>query len=883
MVDFGQDGDLTYLAMELVPGRSLDEILRDAPPTTEQVVRWGAEVADALAAAHEQGVLHRDVKPGNIRITPDGHARLLDFGLARLADEQAPTLTRTFAGSPAYASPEQIAAPPDQLDGRTDVYSLGITLYECLTGRVPFTADSLERAFHQVLHQEPEPPRRQNPTIPRDLETVVLRAIEKDLERRCPDARHLAQDLRAILEVRPIQARPPGAMERMTRWSQRHRATTVALTVGLFCLVAAATFTLARAHQQRVADERDAAALLEQVNRRLEEHEQQRTQAVSVEARMRQMVGQSQRRWLTPREDEALREARRRLRAHEASIEPLFADVLQRLTEAQKLDPDAPGTTDAWAHYYYQRFLELRGHDDRDRARQYRDLVRQMDDSGEWSSRVEGKVLLTVESDPPGAEVYLFRLAEQADLTPDGDLRMVPTAAFGPADSRTPGAVVLRIVDGAGDLRADDLILGMFGHPIENSVLVSQTKGDVPVQVGDRLLAIDDHPITNPFDINDLNQPSPEGVPHRFRFERRDPDGNAPRTILHEGLSLGRSGVWVRSPERLDVDDAIPAQVWQDGQVRDVELPFGLRVRPTAAAPYLSPDRLLGETPTKPLAMEPGDYLALLRRPGFENQRISFHIDHSVEAYSRDRVLRAELNPEGTTPEGFVFVGIRAFEHHLHPYWVLDHEVTVREYLQFLNDPDTLFEMEQTGQSYAPHDPFVETTPEPWRFDGRCYRPPAHVDRDWPVLGVSWHGARAYADWRGRQDDVLDRALVCGLPTHQEWKWAGFGGTTRRFPFGMEYAQKWVKSYYARRRACPEPAFRFPIDESSWGIYDMAGNASEWLHDLASDGGYGFRVMVGGSWLFVAGPSFELSAARSMAPDSVEPSNGFRVVLRYED
>ncbi|MCA9300579.1 MAG: serine/threonine protein kinase, partial [Phycisphaerales bacterium] len=232
----GEEDGKRYIAMEYVEGEGLDERLRrEVQPTT--AVQWAADLADALQAAHDAGIVHRDVKPSNIRITPDGRPLLLDFGVARRLDRTVATLTESYVGSPHYMAPEQIARAGGDVDPRTDVYSLGAVLYECLTSRPPFEADSLEAIFHQILSEEPRPLRAIRPELPRDLEVVVHKALEKDPARRYPSAASMRDDLAAILEYRPISARRPTWHERARRWSRRHPAAVATMLTLLATIV----------------------------------------------------------------------------------------------------------------------------------------------------------------------------------------------------------------------------------------------------------------------------------------------------------------------------------------------------------------------------------------------------------------------------------------------------------------------------------------------------------------------------------------------------------------------------------------------------------------------------------------------------------------------
>lgn len=262
--DMGQHDGHWYYAMELVEGWPLCRLLEDlraggaraessrsrireasdrasggdAPDGGtawfERVASMFAGVADALHAAHEAGIVHRDVKPGNLLLHTDGALKLVDFGLAHL-DDNGPTMTRTgdVLGTPAYMSPEQAAARREQVDHRTDVYSLGATLYEVLTLRPPFLGESLAELCTQISSSEPVALRRVDSGIPRDLETIVQKAMEKDVERRYASAAELAGDLRAFCQGASIQARRIGPLVRVARRIRRHKTVSVLLAVAL--------------------------------------------------------------------------------------------------------------------------------------------------------------------------------------------------------------------------------------------------------------------------------------------------------------------------------------------------------------------------------------------------------------------------------------------------------------------------------------------------------------------------------------------------------------------------------------------------------------------------------------------------------------------------
>ncbi|HEX5054690.1 MAG TPA: bifunctional serine/threonine-protein kinase/formylglycine-generating enzyme family protein [Planctomycetota bacterium] len=178
------------------------------------------QVADALACAHAAGIVHRDVKPGNMIVRPDGSVMLTDFGIARSDDAVSLTLTGDFAGTPSYCSPEQLRARG--IDHRTDIFSLGATLYELLTLQKPFAADTISEIRERIERQEPKPPSRLNRTVPRDLDSIVLHALEKAPAARYQTALEFADDLRRWREGRPVRARPVGVPVRTVRWCKRN-------------------------------------------------------------------------------------------------------------------------------------------------------------------------------------------------------------------------------------------------------------------------------------------------------------------------------------------------------------------------------------------------------------------------------------------------------------------------------------------------------------------------------------------------------------------------------------------------------------------------------------------------------------------------------------
>jgi WD40 repeat protein len=225
--DVGQCNGVPYFAMQLIEGRGLDRAIRDwqtKPPADpfRRAAYLGVQAAEALEHAHERGVIHRDVKPSNLLLDGEGVLWVADFGLARRAADSSMTQSGALVGTPRYMSPEQAEGARRTVDHRTDVYSLGATLYELLTCRPPFSGPTAADVLLQVIGRDPVPPCLLNPAIPRDLETVVLRAMAKRPEDRYQTAGELADDLRRCMEGEPVKARRIGALGRLRRWARRN-------------------------------------------------------------------------------------------------------------------------------------------------------------------------------------------------------------------------------------------------------------------------------------------------------------------------------------------------------------------------------------------------------------------------------------------------------------------------------------------------------------------------------------------------------------------------------------------------------------------------------------------------------------------------------------
>ena len=204
--DVGREGDVAFIAMELVEGRELRDLIAEGGLRPSQAIELAALVAEGLAHAHERGVIHRDIKPGNIMVLRDGRVKVMDFGIARLREPTVKTQTGVLLGSPQYMSPEQVSGA--EVDGRADIFSLAVVLYEMLTGVKPFDAADLSQVLFWVVNMPAKPPSERRAGLPAVVDLIVSRALKKKPEERYPGAAEFAADLRGCLdEVRAAEAR----------------------------------------------------------------------------------------------------------------------------------------------------------------------------------------------------------------------------------------------------------------------------------------------------------------------------------------------------------------------------------------------------------------------------------------------------------------------------------------------------------------------------------------------------------------------------------------------------------------------------------------------------------------------------------------------------
>jgi tetratricopeptide (TPR) repeat protein/tRNA A-37 threonylcarbamoyl transferase component Bud32 len=325
--EVGEANGCPFLALELVEGGNLNSKLRGTTQPPVEVARLLEVLARAVHHAHQMGIVHRDLKPANILLAADGTPKITDFGLAkRLETDQSQTASEAILGTPAYMAPEQAAGNARIVGPAADLYALGAILYDLLTGRPPLRGSTVMDTLHLVLTSEPLPPRRLQPGIPLDLQTICLKCLSKVPSGRYASAQHLAEDLRRFLDGRPILARPTPGWERAWKWTRRRPAEALLVAVcslGLVGMVAGLAqyaqkqreLRLEAEHGEELAREAEQAA--KEARR---EAEARRTEAL----RQQELLRQS-----NERTEKARRRAQDNLLEAQAAVNHLI-DVAQR-------------------------------------------------------------------------------------------------------------------------------------------------------------------------------------------------------------------------------------------------------------------------------------------------------------------------------------------------------------------------------------------------------------------------------------------------------------------------------------------------------------------------------------------------------------------------
>jgi serine/threonine protein kinase len=865
LYDAGEDRGVLWSAMALVPGEGLDERLAHPSrrPQVSQVLRWCADLAHALHAAHDEGVVHRDVKPANVRITPDDRAMLLDFGLARDADAASLTVTGSFQGSPAYAAPEQVEGLKHRIGPHTDVYALGVLLYEGVTGKVPFEGGTTEHVFHRILTGSPEPVRRQVRGLPRDLELVIEQAMEREPERRYASAAALAQDLEALLGFEPVAARPPGPWRRARRWVRGHPR--VALAAGAL-LLAGLSFGLASlAESRRTEQERldGAAAALADAERSVAALAQSRPEYQTLTTSVRRAEGELTRSWAGPEVWAAVDRDAARLAALEGTRRQVVNDALAAVARASRLAPEQ-----AEALRGHERELALEqwraaraaGQDERaaDHARQ----AQRLDPEGIHAAELALMGTASLTSSPAGAEVFLFRYVLASDVVPGAGPRLVAEPVGGALAGVTAGTWALRPVAPSLSLRVDDRIVSVAGHALEGLVLVAE--GDIQIPRHARLVEVAGQPVREVFDAEQRFGRGEAGDDVEWVFEYEG------RRVTRRAGSLASLGVTFTDGRGAVAAGDVELELVRDGQRVSVTLTAGADTVPTASPLFIGPLAHAGVTPLADLPLREGSYVAVLRLARRNDVRVPFDV-----LAGRASSTGADLPEQEPGPPGFVLVAQRVDGVDT-PFWIQEREVTSGEYLAFLNRQASadVINGSTVPVLYPRNSAMSEAGVSYWPLDGSGWFYLAEPNRpESPVYGVSLPDAQHYAAWLEERQPGWRFTVPSLAEVDAVRKVSAF----RRYSHGEVFRPSWVSSYYARNQEWLPSVLTEPVDETPHGVFALTGSVSEWS---STPGTNELVFFYGGAFSYAEPPLFTNDTAFAVLPTRCESSRGFRLVAR---
>lgn len=882
---FGREGELRYLVMELLPGRSLKELL-DEPrageprPSPVQIARWGVELAKGLQAVHQAGLLHRDVKPSNVRISETGHAVLVDFGLAKLSSMSELSRTGEFVGSPAYAAPEQVQGV-DDLDARADIYGLGAALYHALAGRPPIVGESIESVLHAVLHRDPPALRSLNPALPRDLELVCAKALEKSRERRYASAEAFAQDLKAVLELRPVTAKPVGLPGRAMRWARRNALAASSLSLALSTMLVALVVFAWKAHEQDRQRIAQAHTYLEEARTTIASYRADRLALIDEEADFDQLYRLQEYEHLSDAQTSRLRELEGRVRSAREQRDDAYRSVGNLLDQAAELDPTLDSQINAaWSALLVERIVEAEDRGDLTAREFFASEIERRDPDGSFRAAAYPFARVTVKAAASGARAWLFRYVDLDALPADFALdesREVPVPVAPGERQRSElvsfeppvpwGTEVLRVERDLGALRAGDVLLDVEGRSFGGGPLVVAAVGTDALKVGDRLTRFNGQTLrdgwdyflersvaTGPFDV--LEFETADGP-----YELRVPVGTDPGILIsdvEEWASIGGQ----------------TARVFSGGHVRDVVLPPNAELRPTAAPVYLAPQAEV-ELGTE-LVLQPGRYLIVATAPDRILQRM-----YLEPRKAGQHVIDLDLPALDSAPSGFV--PVRTPLSNIKLVFVGETEVTALEYLAFLNDPETLRRIDAAAErgvrTLYPRASLDDGSWGMWdREDGGRFQLPSDWPEAWPAIGVTYRDVQAYCEWRNQTNSAGGEFR---LLSSAEFFAAGSGDYDRMYSWGDRFDQRFANTCFSRRIARPAPVMTNPRDESPFGIYDACGNASEWLEDWF-DQGRELRISAGGAWGQAQIRDLGVLGQRGLGMDNCGGETGFRIAWQPE-
>lgn len=878
-----------YFVMEYVDGVPITAYCDQNRLRIAERLELFADLADGIQHAHQRGIIHRDLKPGNVLVTEiDGRPvpKIIDFGIAKslhqpLTESTLLTHFGQVIGTPLYMSPEQFATGFADIDTRTDIYSLGVILYELVAGTTPIDPAALRRArldeIERAIVETPTPRpairvaglgpalaevakrRKLDPhslvrSMCGEVEWIPMKALEKDRGRRYASASELAADVRRFLRGEPVLAGPPSWTYRLRKAVYQHR---VGWSIALGALILLALSLGISASLERVARRNQSREFFDRG--RLAWDEAVRFQDERAELEERWLAERNQLEhwepiWRRAREESLWLE----LEDHRRAVEESYSEALTSLYKAYEAAP--PGSEEHRRAYREIRRL----HSPESRARVLGGELRLppelftilLGDPGfaQIDREFDGPFPLRIATDPAGAGVFCFRYEMR-----EGRLFPLPFALDG------------GLPEPRGHLEREAFL--------EVESMWDGSGRDTQVFLpGDRLIEIDGEPVHF---LRDL-----------FRMLEAAP-ANAPVSVKLERSGLEATVRWRPFSE---------TPKWEEIESTREALGLTFRGYPLD----FSSATALGTTPLETY-LPKGSYLLILRRQGFRDVRLPVVVPPPPGDEVKPHLVR--LFAETELPPGFVYVppgtftsgGDRAVHqslelahHDIDGFFISRFETTVEEYADFLNSPENIERIDDAGRapplaSWAADrlrefdEELVELVPESRasntllyeKRDGRWTPTKGFKDAKWPVLGVNALAAAEYANWLTLRHGGRWKFR---LPTDLEWEKAARGVDARFYVWGDYPVWSFSRSALGTRGrgSSPDVVGAYPMDESVYGVRDMAGSASEPTSDITTDE---YRSVRGGNWYAVDHYFFRIANRNGSWPVAKKKiDQGIRVV-----
>ena len=870
-----------YFVMEYVPGVPITDFCDRHRLTTAERLAIFLQICDAVQHAHQKGIIHRDLKPSNVLVAFEDDkpvSKVIDFGIAkstsqRLTEKTLFTEQGQLIGTPAYMSPEQAEMSALDVDTRSDIYSMGVLLYEVLVGTLPFDSESLRQAGYAEMQRrlvEDEPPtpslrfgrlgdtstaiaakRRSDVRallrqLRGDLDWITMKALEKDRGRRYASASEFAADIRRHLDDEPVAATPPSLVYRLRKFTRKNR---IRLTVGLAMILVLVTSLTASFYVSAEKARQEQAARREKLHedgladwKTHDELKQKRDEFVDAWRKAKARHAGWEPVWKRADELRAWADVEKARRLPDEYYSRSVVSLKKAIDEAVPESVNERQITQDLERLFFERRREAVRLGSLEVSPEFfRGSIEALG-LGTYDAELEGGGTVAFASDPPAAELFCFRYKKYEE-----HLLPIP---FRPASASFVGEPFLEVEstreDGRSPFRADDRLVEAAGVRVGlrgdlAAVLVGVSQGRaIDLKV-----------------LRDGREEPIEWVP----FPASRPEHGV--YSFYEQFGLTFAGY------PLDFVEECRVGTTGEGAPLTVELPKG-------------------------------SYLFVFKKPGFLPARfpVSLPWEKDAEtAYTVKLVRETEVPPHFVyVPAGPVACGgdetvdqaMQRDFRTVEGFFISRLEVTVDEYTEFLNDPQITARIDREKgtlqvTSSSDETPVAVSSTRGTRFfdwvDGNWMRGKPLKNRKWPILSVPQLVADEYARWLTRKHAGR---WEFRLPTDLEWEKAARGVDRRPYVWGDYAVWSFCRSHFGIFGPQPQPDVvgRYPLDESVFGVRDLAGSVTEPTRDTV---GEGFISLRGGSWNTFTEYFYRVANRQGRKPIGKGTDQGIRLVAELQE